>query len=429
MDQDGQTKLTTSRSSSADDTISEEWLEEYIRAACPAIDTETGTGKDTDTENEVPTSTSTSNPASSSSTTTIPRPSKHQDTPKTARPKPVLRKGRTNRILLYNGCFNPPHQGHLAHLAHAYRHSGPDLNIVGALVLVAGDQYIRWKARRTGDTTTTLLLSEAQRIALWNRELRARDPSLGGGGGWCWVVPEDMWIAISKELEILFRMDGFEVEYVRLAGGDKIGVRSVEHGVWGCRMTITTDVSRPVEFCEESGDMEAGAAALKLKALAGHTQWEKLQFEQEDDVAEGSDAGTEGSAPEAKRSSKPDSRRHGDSMTASTRDFWAIKRNPQPPAPSSTYADAAKNSAPATSKRTREVWVCKRGQYTLRFVPSTRGERVSPLSSTWVRDTIAGASYAVQESTRKQELLEDILRGEALSPELLAQYIREKFEK
>ncbi|KAI0107333.1 hypothetical protein F4776DRAFT_432606 [Hypoxylon sp. NC0597] len=407
MDQNEWTDIATNRPSSTDDTLLEESLEEYIRAAYPAIDT--------DTENDVPTS------ASNTTSTSTPSPSTQQaktttTTAPTARQKPVLKKGRTNRILLYNGCFNPPHQGHLAHLAHAYRHAGADLHVVGAIVLVAGDQYLKWKM---GRAPGTLRLSEAQRIDLWNRELRTRGPpdrdGRGGGSGsgsadWCWVVPENQWNTIADELERLFDMDGFEVEFVRLAGGDKVGLRGVQHGVWGCRMMITTDISRPVEFCEGGGGGEA-----RLKDLAGHTKWRRVQ---QDGVVE-DDGDLLSHQPCRIRRREPRSPR----ITPVPVTFRGEE-----------HVGLTALPAPIAHERKREVWVCEsaygaRDAYTVRFVSSTRQERFDPdLSSTKLREIITEATTP-NETSQDEGRLEDKLRGVALSPELLAQFIREKIEQ
>ncbi|KAI0839068.1 hypothetical protein F5Y06DRAFT_295685 [Hypoxylon sp. FL0890] len=418
MDESDWTKITTSRPPSTDDTIFEESLEEYIRAAYPAIDT------DTHIQNE----TTTSPPASSS---TIP-----QEPPKINHPKPVLKKCRTNRILLYNGCFNPPHQGHLAHLTHAYRHSGSDLNIVGAIVLVAGDHYLRWKMGRAPET---LRLTAKQRIELWNRELRTRGPDRDGQGGgsadWCWVLPEEGWMATEQSLERLFRMDGFEVEFVRLAGGDKVRLRDVQHGVWGCRMLITTDVSRPVEFCDGEG---------RMWDLASHTKWRRVQLSGEGDVLVDENAGAKGG-----ELALDESRSYGDSMAVnlptSTRQTQVQGiRNPLHAemcpldfipdsdlrAISPAVAMQATTSAP---ERKREIWVCEStfggpGLHTIRFVSSIPQERFDPtLSSTKLRNIIAEA--VAPDGLSQNERLEDKLWGVALSPELLARFIREKIEK
>ncbi|OTA68625.1 hypothetical protein K449DRAFT_398972 [Hypoxylon sp. EC38] len=413
MDQNQWTNIATNQPSSTGDTLLEESLEEYIRAAYPAIDT--------DIENNIPTS------ASASSSTSTPSSSTQQAKTTPTCQKPVLKKGRTNRILLYNGCFNPPHQGHLAHLTHAYRHSGADLHIVGAVVLVAGDQYLKWKM---GRAPGALRLTVAQRIELWNRELRAQGPNRDGsadrGVDWCWVIPEDKWSATVDELERLFEMDGFEVEFVRLAGGDKVGLRGVEHGVWGCGLTVTTDVSRPVEFCERV----RGGGEVRLRDLPGHTKWRRV-LQQGDVVGEDNDAGVRGGAPAQTLASM--------SLAGYVSQVcWRGHCPPRshtstgPPVPSRrSPVRLWATPAPIAPEHKREAWVCEstyftRSTYTVRFITSTPQDRLDPnLSSTKLREIITEAATPGQDG----RVLEDRLRGVALSPELLAKFIREEMGK
>jgi hypothetical protein len=59
--------------------------------------------------------------------------------------EPLLKKGKTNRILVYPGAFNPPHRGHMRALQHAFHECGPEFNAVAAIVLLAPDTYLSYK--------------------------------------------------------------------------------------------------------------------------------------------------------------------------------------------------------------------------------------------------------------------------------------------
>ncbi|KAI0383544.1 hypothetical protein F5Y04DRAFT_27629 [Hypomontagnella monticulosa] len=334
-------------------------LEDYIRRITPDVKTPSTFTSTNSTKHQTASSTGTSTIGSNSSSTNP------------NRPPPTLHKGRPNHILLYNGCFNPPHVGHLAHLSHAFHHGGPDLYFAGAIVLVAGDFYLGWKLGSSNNKA--LQLSESQRCALWEHELAHRDE-----GAWCFVLREDTWARAIVKLEQLFEKDGLDVEFVRVAGGDKARLAKVQHGVWGCRMTLTTDVSRPVEFYAGlTGDADAGKGWSPPSTLRAHEPWRRIQGAKGGEVGNGE---------------------VGKEVVALT------------------------NMVPGDGKR--DIWQCESGYlYSLRFVTSHAGERLDPdLSSTRIRNIIA---TAMADSKKPLDILEEELRGVALSPGLLTQYVWE----
>ncbi|KAI1375450.1 hypothetical protein F4677DRAFT_422866 [Hypoxylon crocopeplum] len=317
---------------------------------------------------------------------------------KTGHKSPLLVRNRVNRILLFNGCFNPPHHGHLAHLTHAFRHCGEDLNVVGAVILVAPDSYLRWKHKAGTDV---LRLSETQRIQLWNEELAGSHAGTHNAGdgdgdedyGWFWVIPETMWSQIVQVIEQSSRIEGFPVEFVRLAGGDKVSLQAAEHGVWGCRMTLTTDISRPVDFLPE---LSSEPMSLKHHSPWKRVGWDKLEGTQELETK-----------------------------------LAPVEREIIQHISTSSSLPPPKNA----SHSKRGVWVCEREsarggdrRYTLHFVTSTPAERLSPdLSSTNVRQIIADF-YNSSNGTSSIQELETRLRGVALSPGLLARFVAEEKE-
>lgn len=102
---------------------------------------------------------------------------------------PRLRSDRMNRIIVYAGCFNPPHVGHQALLTYVFNHC-KDINVVAAVIIPADDDAVKEKlveidlgnmalAARTPASSSSskppslnppsdaLFLTKEQRIALW----------------------------------------------------------------------------------------------------------------------------------------------------------------------------------------------------------------------------------------------------------------------
>ncbi|KAL7620705.1 hypothetical protein AAE478_009700 [Parahypoxylon ruwenzoriense] len=302
---------------------------------------------------------------------------------------PLLRRDRTNHVIVYNGCFNPPHRGHLANLRHAYQHSGGDMNVVGAIVLVAPDAYLAWKMgpdySDPRDHEAPLRLAEAQRVRLW----RAGLAELGAGEEhWCFVLPESGWVRASQKLEAALAEARFCVEFVRLAGGDKVSVAYQQHGVWGAT-TVTTDISRPLDFYAGGGSGSGDPVRLN-----NHGPWRRVVQEQAEKKKEGEalPAGDE------------------QSEDASTQDQ----------APAAAVVEGSRN-----------VWICepsnsRNANLRIRFISSAAHERLDPeLSSTNARRIIAGVDTSAPPAQQYAQL-ESRLRGVALGAGLLARYIVER---
>lgn len=58
---------------------------------------------------------------------------------------PMLRSDRLNGVILFAGCFNPPHRGHFQALRHAMQQCGPNLNLIAAVVSLKTDQTLAQK--------------------------------------------------------------------------------------------------------------------------------------------------------------------------------------------------------------------------------------------------------------------------------------------
>ncbi len=299
---------------------------------------------------------------------------------------PTLSRQRSNRIILYNGCFNPPHRGHLALLEHAFHHCGEDLNVVAAVILVASEEYLRWKLLVQASDVP---FSQAQRVQLWHGEV--------GHLNWCLVYPEDQWWEVSAKLKHDLQGDGFELEFVRIAGGDKVNQKSQAHGEWSCRKLITSDVCRPVDFFENDAPV----------SLRGHGPWKKVPVDEEalqerarQHVLYLQSTGENAAGEAGSDTAQPDPGKEDIILAERIREEYL-------------------RSLSVAEKR--RLWICDctsnpKG-YSIRFIASD--EHLDPgISSTGLRDIIAYTP--VQE-------LEEKLKGVALSPALLTSFILARY--
>jgi len=165
----------------------------------------------------------------------------------TRSPGPELQRGRENRIVIYPGCFNPPHAGHAALLWHTYLNT--DANTIAVMIFALSDDCLDSKDHVTDNKGKAFILSHYQRRELWKDEVLGR---------FAWVFPEDdddrldMFMATVKRLA---KLDGFKVSFPTLYGGDHITQKSMANGLWGWdgRTCVSSDVTRPMDFVPEDG--------------------------------------------------------------------------------------------------------------------------------------------------------------------------------
>ncbi|KAI1390716.1 uncharacterized protein F4822DRAFT_162037 [Hypoxylon trugodes] len=161
--------------------------------------------------------------------------------------RPELRQRRMNRILVYAGCFNPPHVAHQRLLEHALQ-CREDLNIIAAIVLPFDDKKVRSKYRRKKDIG--VVFTKSQRAKLWQGDPRLHD--------FVWVYDRSMeeWYMFQGRLRRAVERDGFSLEFVSLFGSD--GVRHGKPSArmsYGCKQMIISDAGRKAKFITEEGEL------------------------------------------------------------------------------------------------------------------------------------------------------------------------------
>lgn len=184
---------------------------------------------------------------------------------------PPLTRNGTNRILVYAGCFNPPHLGHANLLKTALQWSGTDFNIVGAIIMPLPDYRCRSKV-----ADDDLVLTRSRRVQLWQKHLR-NDPDMIEK---CWLLQPaddvddgDAWEILSICLQAFTKEDGYNLRLVNLMGPDNIDLRteSIDIPGWGCDDVMISDIARKADFVHD--DIQQ----LVLTRLPGCTKWEPVK--------------------------------------------------------------------------------------------------------------------------------------------------------
>ncbi|KAJ4327175.1 hypothetical protein N0V84_002437 [Fusarium piperis] len=278
-----------------------------------------------------------------------------------AKNPPLIRPRGINRILLYPGSFNPPHQGHLNLLRYVVENAGEDLHIIGAIIIMTDETRLEDKLCQEENP---LILTRKERVRLWRGD--------GIPVDWAWVYDgsEASWAEFRSQLVKEFRKDRLDVKFILLGGPDAISAEGTYNPkYWNCPDSITSDVSRPVDFRYPN----------TLRQIAGFSMWEKPSYDRrrlEQEIR-------------AKMRGKP--------------------------------AQATEQAVARAFANISAVSICRRlrkPKGVVRFVPCNLEQRPNDApSSTKIRQII---------KTSPKESLEEVLKGIALNPKFLVEYVAKR---
>lgn len=170
---------------------------------------------------------------------------------------PTLVRGRQNRVLLFTGCFNPPHLHHLELLCQVFLKSGP--NTIAAMSHPVGN-ILTGNGKAHAEASP---LNKAARAELLQHDML---------DGWCWPYMgnrEEIGDYMGR-ITSLAAKDGSELSFVSLTGSDHtekcVKYGSIDAMRWETKDSIMADLTHPSSLWD----------GPKLKRMRGCEDWRKI---------------------------------------------------------------------------------------------------------------------------------------------------------
>ncbi|KAJ5709696.1 hypothetical protein N7493_009987 [Penicillium malachiteum] len=315
--------------------------------------------------------------------------------------KTPLRAGVVNRILFYQGSFNPPHLGHLALIQHIYWNSGKDQNYLTAVVLPADQKILDEKQPPNHGQ---IIMTKEERASLW----RGHDTI---NGFWIYTGSFKEWLAFFHQVRRAAGYDGFELEVSIMVGPDHLPdlQKYPALGKWGYTEWLFSDIAR---------DYTDRSQVPEYEPFQPHVINCEKDEKTAEKVASFVTAGMRMVAPK----SFDDMLQSGktDSIFCVNYFYGRITGfNSDPNMKEQMVRDIV-----AKSKGTiLEGLISRRldnPDSLLRFIPKPTTESIPRISSSDIRKTIM---------TSPRDELETNLRGTALNPDLLAEILKKNYSE